>query len=343
MEATLQAGARPESARAPGVRRDASGSERLTLRCPACFQTLGVLDPASSDLPCSRCGFVLARKDGICRALPPDRVQRFERFAREYQQVRQFEGRGSPDPAFYFELPDRDLTGQNTWQWKIRARTFRFFTSNLLAAVEPRYPQGMCILDLGAGNGWMSYRLALRGHHPVAVDLLDNEFDGLGATRHYASLLLQPFPVFQAELDRLPFASGQFDAAVFGASFHYSEDYERTLQEVLRCLRRPGSVFILDSPLYQSDASGRAMLEERRARFQTSYGFRSDSIASCEYLTGERLAELEKTCGVEWRIARPWYGAGWALRPLKARLLARREPAKFFIFWTTVEADDRSL
>ncbi len=37
---------------------------------------------------------------------------------------------------------------------------------------------GAKILDIGAGNCWMSYRLALAGHKPIAVDLLINKRDG---------------------------------------------------------------------------------------------------------------------------------------------------------------------
>ena len=44
-----------------------------------------------------------------------------------------------------------------------------------------RTERALRILDLGAGNGWMSYRLALQGHLPIAVDLLTNDRDGLGA------------------------------------------------------------------------------------------------------------------------------------------------------------------
>jgi predicted RNA methylase len=49
------------------------------------------------------------------------------------------------------------------------------------------------LLDLGAGTGWMSYRLALRGHHPVAVDLLNDDRDGLGAARHFFAKLPREF------------------------------------------------------------------------------------------------------------------------------------------------------
>jgi hypothetical protein len=34
---------------------------------------------------------------------------------------------------------------------------------------------------------------------------------------------------------------------------------------------------------------------------------------------------------------KPWYGINWALRPAKARLLRRREPAKFYLLWAKVQ------
>jgi len=61
----------------------------------------------------------------------------------------------------------------------------------------------------------MSYRLKLAGYLPVAVDLLINERDGLGAARHYRSRVPELFPRFQAELERLPFRDEQFDALIF--------------------------------------------------------------------------------------------------------------------------------
>ena len=57
------------------------------------------------------------------------------------------------------------------------------------------------ILDIGAGNGWLSNRLAQKGHRPVAVDIFTDGLDGLGAARHYG----MSFPLVEAEFDRLPF------------------------------------------------------------------------------------------------------------------------------------------
>jgi hypothetical protein len=41
------------------------------------------------------------------------------------------------------------------------------------------------------------------GIFPIAVDLLTNELDGLGAASHYSDKLPKLFPRFQTELDRL--------------------------------------------------------------------------------------------------------------------------------------------
>lgn len=320
------------------VRPEDPTAVRLRLRCPACLQVVTTIDlaEASAKPICPSCGFIFFNVQGIWKALAPEREEHFRQFVREYESVRSHEGRGSSRAGFYLALPYHDITGRNTWQWKIRGRSFRFLEQKLLPQIEREYPQGLDVLDIGAGNGWMSYRLALRGHRPVAVDLLVNEEDGLGAARHYFPHLSKPFVSFQAEMDRLPYAARQFDLAIFNASFHYSEDYQRTLREALRCLRHPGHVLIVDSPFYKRDGSGRRMVEERRVEFEKKFGFRSDSIPSREYLTGEVLEELARACQLTWKILRPWYGMGWALRPLKARLFRRREPSKFFILWAAV-------
>jgi SAM-dependent methyltransferase len=309
----------------------------LRLRCPICQKTLAV-SGMSPQPTCSECGFVMSEVNDILCTLTPDRESHYTQFVREYEMVRAREGRGSSSADYYQALPFRDLTGRNVWQWKIRAQTFQHMEKCLLPEVERVYPRGCDFLDIGAGNCWLSYRMALRGHRPVAVDLLTNDADGLAAAKHYFRQLPRGFPRFQAEMDRLPFASEQFDVAIFNASFHYSVDYERTLSETLRCLRRPGHVIIADSPFYSHDESGRTMLEERRAAFQQRFGFRSDSIESREYLTPRVLAELAAKLPLQWTVLKPWYGIGWALRPLKARLFARREPAKFYLIWAKVAA-----
>lgn len=309
----------------------------IGFQCPVCkrpIATVSGLRPAS----CSRCGFTISVIDGIHRALASDRKQHFSHFISDYQTVRQNEGRGSDSADYYLSLPFRDLTGHNSWQWSIRARTFNCLLKRIMPRIEAEHPGGADILDIGAGNGWLSYRLALRGHRPTAVDLIDNDADGLGAARHYLDRLAIPFPRIQAEMDNLPFLRHQFDVAIFNAALHYSSSYLATLTEVLRCLRRPGYLIIADSPWYGREESGQRMVEEKRADFQRRFGFPSDSLRSEEFLTDGKLACLARDLQLRWRIEKPWYGLRWALRPLKARLLGRREPSKFHVFWTKVDA-----
>jgi SAM-dependent methyltransferase len=282
-------------------------------------------------LACEQCDFILQHDRGIWLALPPDRARHYNRFMTDYQIVRATEGRGSSDAAFYLALPYRDLSGRNQAQWNIRAQTYRYIEHDLLPALHPEGTH-LDILDLGAGNGWLSYRLATQCHRPVAVDLLVNNTDGLGAASHYLQKLQVLFPRFQAELDRLPFEDAQFDCAIFNASFHYSEDYAQTLAEALRCIRKGGHVIVADSPWYAKDESGRQMLNERRASFQQHFGFPSDGLSSQEYLTDERLGDLEKLFGIRWQIHRPNYGLRWAMRPVVAKLNGRREPSSFRIY-----------
>jgi SAM-dependent methyltransferase len=315
----------------PGVSESISAQDYgIRFACPVCSVPLDSPGGAS-EIACLNCRFVLRAENGIWQAIPQDRLARYQDFIREYEYVRQAEGRGSSTADYYLALPFRDLSGSNTAQWAIRARTFSYFQREILSAAEASIPS-LKILDLGAGNGWFSYRMALRGHRPVAVDLLTNDFDALGAARVYQHHLRHPFPRVRAELERLPFPSEEFDLAVFNASFHYSEDFRSTLGEALRCVVPGGAVAICDSPWYSMESSGHEMVRERHKHFLSQFGFASDSIESQEFLTDQRLERLEAAFGIQWEIHRPSYGVRWALRPFIARWQRRREPSQFRIF-----------
>jgi ubiquinone/menaquinone biosynthesis C-methylase UbiE len=248
-------------------------------------------------------------------------------FLEHYAAIRHAEGRGSGDPAYFRALPYRDLTGTNSGQWAIRARSYRHFEGVVLSKIERRVNRPLDVLDLGAGNGWMSYRLALRDHRAVALDIFPDERDGLGAIRHYPV----PLAGVIAEFDHLPFREASFDVAIYNSSLHYSSDYRRALREVRRCLRRSGCVIVMDSPIYKLAEHGERMRAERQARFEKLHGFRSEAQGSIEYLDEGTLSELSREIGIQWRRSRPWLGWHWALRPWKARLTRRRPPSHFFI------------
>ena len=306
---------------ARGVVR-ANNAPDIRLRCPRCGANL-------LSLNCTKCGVELWEEEHILRTLPPDRTEHYAQFIRDYERIRAAEGRGGAGEEFYIGLPFRDSSGKNSSQWRIRARTYRHLVRHVLT---PEVKFGGRILDLGAGNCWLSFRLALAGYKPLAVDLLTNTLDGLGAAENYRSYIPDLFPRFQAELAHLPLQDEQFDAAIFNASFHYAENDLAAAREAMRCVRPGGLVIISDTPWYTSEESGRRMVSERQAGFLQRYGTASSSIPSVEFLTDERLQTLEERLSIRWEVLCPTYGILWSLRPLLANLRGRREPARFRIY-----------
>jgi SAM-dependent methyltransferase len=250
-------------------------------------------------------------------------------FVREYRIVRRAEGWGSQDAAYYRALPYRDLTGRFDEIWRIRARSYDTFLAQVLQPLEQsRVGCSLDLLDLGAGNGWLSHRLAQRGHCVVALDVLDDPLDGPRALRQYDAHTRALLPV-NAEFDHLPLPEQRIDMAIFNASLHYSTDYRRTLEESLRVLKPRGTLVILDSPMYSDPTSGARMVREREARFAATYGFASNTLPSEHFLTPARLNELGADLGLSWRMYTPRLDARTALSRRVNGLRARREPARF--------------
>jgi SAM-dependent methyltransferase len=274
----------------------------------------------------------MSQRGRIWQALPVERSAYYARFIRDYEAIRLAEGRGSKDSSYYLRLPFVARTNPNAIQWKIRATTYRYIKETLLPRISSSSQGPARILDLGAGNGWLSYRLSQIGVTAVAIDLLTNDLDGLGAAKHYDSHLEHTFLRIQAESDRLPFCDAQFHAVIFNASFHYSEDLSRTLREALRCLHAGGMIIIADSPWYAREESGWQMLIERRSQFFNRYGISSDSIHSQEFLTDDRLNQLAQNLDLCWERHTPFYGLRWSIRPLIAKLKKQREPSTFRIY-----------
>jgi SAM-dependent methyltransferase len=296
----------------------------LSFACPGCR---AVLEQTAIDaLRCPADGMVFRHAGGVWRLLLPEREAAFLRFIQEYETVRRAEGRGSETPDYYRALPYQDLSGRMPADWRIRAASFDALIQKLVRPMEMSTGRPLRVMDLGAGNGWLSNRLAGRGHCVAGVDLMVNDFDGLACSKFYENA----FNPVQAEFDRLPFEDNSVDLVIFNASLHYSTGYEATLRESLRVIAPGGKLVVMDSPIYRNPASGAQMVRERENEFTRRYGFPSNALPSENYLTYRRLDELAAALNLSCQIQRaPFYGVRWMLRPFIARLLGRREPAKF--------------
>ena len=287
----------------------------MKLICPRCKGELKIEAP--DQLRCAKDALVFRQVNGVWRFLLTERESHYARFIADYEKVRRFEGRFSAEASYYRALPFQDLSGRFSKDWKIRAASF--------GALKKMLPANSTVLDLGAGNGWLSNQLTLTGHTVCAVDLLVNAEDGLGAWKYYEST----FTPIQAEFVALPIHDSSVDVVIFNASLHYAENYEQTLGEGLRVLYPNGMLVIMDSPVYQAAESGQRMVAERKQQFLARYGFASDAIQSEGFLTYERMQALGQSLGIRWQHILPFYGLRWALKPLVAQLRGGREPAQF--------------
>jgi SAM-dependent methyltransferase len=254
------------------------------------------------------------------------------RFRRAYAELRDREGRGS-----VAELRSMPYVLEGPWvaQWRVRARTYDRFVERVLLPVGRRLSRPLRVLDLGSGSGWLCHRLQRQGHSAVALDWRHDRVDGLGAAAVYR---VPEHPMFErvaASFEAIPFVERCFDLAVFNASLHYTTDLRLSLTEATRVLSPDGVLAILDSPFYERERDGEAMIAEKRGGAGFPLGAATAellALPSIEFLTRDRLHEASVGLGVSWRRHRVRYPLAYELRPFWARIRGRRAPSRFDVW-----------
>ena len=288
----------------------------IALVCPGCR---GPLEELSRDrLHCPGDGVEITRDGGIWRFLTSQQAGEIGGFLADYRRLRRDEGWGTRDEAYYRALPFCDTTGRHAEIWRIRAASYRLLLRQLAA--------GQRIADLGAGNCWLSWRLAEAGHAVAAIDFSDDPADGLGAARAYPEMR---FSRIQASFDQVPIGGGALDLVIFNGSLHYATDVRRTLAEARRLVRPGGHIVIMDSPVYRLAKSGAHMLRERRQGWRDRYGPGFGAFKTEGFLTRRRLQRIGQALDLRWQVHPLPLGWRWHLAPLVSLVLGRREPARF--------------
>lgn len=301
--------------------------------CPACRQPLESVSGAR--MRCPGDDVEVQCVGGVWRFLTPPRAEDERHFVDDYLRLRRDEGWGSDDAGYYRALPYRDTSGRYEEVWRIRAASYELLLRRILAGGRLR------IVDLGAGNCWLSWRLAQRGHLCAAVDLSDDDQDGLGAADRYAGA--DDFLRLQASFDQVPLADGSLDLVIFNGSLHYSTDLLCSLTEAKRLLGTGGRIVIMDSPVYLLERSGERMLRERSRQWHRHYGSGFGCHPGAGFLTRRRLRRLGQALGLHWTRWPLPLGWHWRLSPFVSLGLGRREPARFpLILGHSIKARTRS-
>ena len=302
--------------------------------CPEC--TVALVDGNVGECACDRCGNVYAQEDGLWHFLTPARRRLLEPFLRQYRAIRERDGRRRAASEYYSALPWVPSDDPHAAEWQIRRESYGHLLRRALSAA----PQAIRILDLGAGNAWLSHRLAALGHHVVAVDVLDDDADGLRASKHYGVR----FPAIQADYDALPFAPEQFDLVVFNGSLHYAPDPAATLAAAHRMLAPGGAMAVMDSPMFLRDADGRAMTADMASRFESllreplprgADGAAGFIQTGRGYLTFGAIEASAQSLGLRAEFIGSRGPIGWRLRRRIGGLRLGRSPAAFGVWIAT--------
>lgn len=122
-----------------------------------------------------------------------------------------------------------------------------------LGKLEP----GRSLLEIAIGTGRISLPLLARGVHVTGVDISERMVERL--REKYADgregepgRAWGELTTVMADVTRLPFADGAFDAALAVHIFHLVSDWRQALDEALRAVR-PGGAFLLGQDTRPAD------------------------------------------------------------------------------------------
>jgi SAM-dependent methyltransferase len=220
--------------------------------CPNC---LGRLAPeADGALLCPSCRQRFERRGCVLRLLSAARAAALDEWSRSYREARLRDGWQPLAPEQLLALPFASPAGYSALYWQVRRQTYRALRR--LLAERGLQPGNGPIADLGAGVGWLSFRLAVQGFRVLAVDASLDEAFGLGAGRTYLASTAGRLLLVQGDLERPPLQPGRWGAVLFNASLHYAADVMGTLERAAQALQPRGLLVVMDTPIAPHPTAG---------------------------------------------------------------------------------------
>lgn len=149
--------------------------------------------------------------DGVLVLLSDSYAPRLRDYEAKLRAVRAAEGKRLLNQAIYRELP----FGPADDEWRMR----RYDLAVITRLLRPR-GERLTVLEVGAWNGWLSHRLAGRGHHVTAVDYFSDEYDGLRAMKLYPLT----WQAIQMDLDDLALLNQPYDVVILNRCVQFQTD-----------------------------------------------------------------------------------------------------------------------
>jgi ubiquinone/menaquinone biosynthesis C-methylase UbiE/DNA-binding transcriptional ArsR family regulator len=210
-------------------------------------------------------GWVISRRDGTSRFYAMSSGEELDPGAKRLwpiirEQLAATSAAGQDDRRLRGVLARRRAKSQEFFasaagEWdRLRSDLFgdTFDLWGVLGLIDPALVVG----DLGCGTGQLTELVAPYVRQVVAVD---SSADMLDAARQRVGAAAN-VDLRQGELESLPIAAGELDAAMLSLVLHYSPSPGRALEDVGRVLRPGGRVLVVD------------MLPHERQEYQQQMG-----------------------------------------------------------------------
>lgn len=272
----------------------------MSLRCPDCRE------PLDGERSC-RNGHRFEERDGVLSLVAAGFGQRLVAFTRALRRVRQEQGRRLEDPAAYEDLPGGARV-RGDFHWRLR----RYDLAVLERLIDAR--RRLAVLDVGAWNGWLSHRLAARGHEVTAVDYFDDPFDGLGARRFYST----SWRAIQMDLTDLSLLDEEFDLVVLNRCVQFATDPVRFVAQAGERVAPGGLLVMTGLEFFLDPRVKAARVAAEVEAHREAHGFDLFLFPTRGLLDGRDLGALERL-GVRFH---PYPRLRWA--NLGARLVPTR-------------------
>jgi SAM-dependent methyltransferase len=222
------------------------------LGCPDCRGALG-RGAGGAWARCISCGLEFVIEGQVPVLLRQEDVATLNRFSDHYSRARLREGWRPLAPDQARALPYGQPPGHQPLYWQVRRQSFACLM--YLLAREGPAPAAGPVADLGAGMGWLAFRLAQVGYQVAVVEASRDDLFGLGAAAHYHLPGARFLPI-QGDLSYPPFQDGTLSLILFNASLHYASDLAAALQRASLALQPAGRAVIMDTPIARRPRPG---------------------------------------------------------------------------------------
>jgi ubiquinone/menaquinone biosynthesis C-methylase UbiE len=202
-------------------------------------------------------GFTITNHVYIPERLKPDSL-----FEKNYLELRWQEKRIYGDEEVR-HLPVISSKHPHYQEWQLRQQSCRRLISYLQKKQRP-----FKILEVGCGNGWLSYQLSkIPGAEVTGADVNFTELQQAGRVFNAEPNLQFIYGDIQSEV----FEDFKFNVIVFAASIQYFSSLSEIISSAFKLLKPHGEIHILDSHFYERGESITA--KKRTEEYYNQLGF----------------------------------------------------------------------